>query len=85
MECDATNVVQGVKTNVVGLSPFHQFIDAISIATKSFSHFNISHVSRAGYTLAYLVARFDSCNYKEFVCFGPFPQSLVTLAGLDLI
>ncbi|XP_021745098.1 uncharacterized protein LOC110711034 [Chenopodium quinoa] len=84
VESDALNVVSGVKLKANGCSPFFLIIDDIIALSLLFDFFSISHVRRSGNTVAHLVARWETNNCDELVCFGPFPQSLLTLAELDL-
>lgn len=84
MECDAVTVVQAINNNYKGYSPLLLCYEDIARMKLSFDTFQCSHVRRAGNTLAHLVARW-STNEMEFVCLDNFPQSLITLAELELL
>ncbi|XP_021765431.1 uncharacterized protein LOC110729946 [Chenopodium quinoa] len=84
LESDAAKVVNGVKKMAGNLTPFSVLVDDICALSHCFVAFSISHVKRAGNTLAYNVARWDSSGCIERVCLGPFPQSLLSSAEIDL-
>ena len=84
MESDAQSVVRSVQSEEYGLAPIYLIYEDIRNLAKSFSYFNFSHVKRAGNTVAHLVARWDTRNSDELVCMFPIPQSIMTLAELDL-
>ncbi|XP_021734654.1 uncharacterized protein LOC110701321 [Chenopodium quinoa] len=85
LESDAKNVVQGVKMKAIGFTPFSLIIDDICNLSSIFDVCSFSHVKHASNTLANHVARWDSRGCNELVCLGPFPQSLLILAEIDLL
>ncbi|XP_021859944.2 uncharacterized protein [Spinacia oleracea] len=84
LESDALCVVNAVDSNQEGMSPLFTLLDDIRKLAKCFSTFVISHVKMAGNTVAHLVARWDTKDSNELVCMNSFPQSITTLAELDL-
>ena len=84
-EGDALLVVNAVKNKCDGGSPmFHIFSD-INRMCLSFESLSFSHVKRAGNCVAHLLARWECAGNTEFVWFESFPQSISTLAELDLL
>ncbi|XP_021836918.2 uncharacterized protein [Spinacia oleracea] len=84
LEGDALAVAKAVDANTKGLSPLFLIYDDIGDIGKQFSAFIISHIRRAGNTVAHLVARWDTRGSTELICMNSFPQSINTLAELDL-
>ena len=77
-------VVDGVKKNAATFTLFSLLVDEICVLSRNFVAFSILHVKRACNTLAHNVARWNSNGCNERVCIGPFPQSFLTLAEIDL-
>lgn len=84
LECDSMNVVRAINDRAAGFSPLMLFYEDIAKLKTSFESFSCNHVSRKCNTVAHLMARW-STNVRELVFEDNFPQSLTTLAGLDLI
>ncbi|XP_010696345.1 uncharacterized protein LOC104908875 [Beta vulgaris subsp. vulgaris] len=85
MEGDSLVVISGLKNKPVGGSPiFHVFND-ISRVCLNFSEISFSHVKRAGNVVAHLLARWECVANSEVVWLDFFPQSISTLAELDLL
>ncbi|XP_056692194.1 uncharacterized protein [Spinacia oleracea] len=84
LESDALNVVKAIDRPTIGYSPLFLIYDDINMLSKSFNVFVISHVKRAGNTVAHLVARCDTKDSSELVCMETIPQSILSLAVLDL-
>lgn len=84
LECDALNVVHAIKTKEEGVAPIFLFYEDIHGISAHFELFICIHVQRAGNTAAHLVARWEVDVGSERVCMDVFPQSLNTLAELDL-
>ena len=84
VESDAQTVVRSVQSKEYGLAPIYLIYEDIRNLAKSFIYFHFSHVKRAGNTVAHLVARWDTRSSDELVCMFPIPQSIMTLAELDL-
>ncbi|XP_021770438.1 uncharacterized protein LOC110734577 [Chenopodium quinoa] len=86
LESDAYAVTQGIKTKPAdNFTPFSLIIDNVCYLSRFFTVFSVSHVKRAGNTLAHHVSRWNTYDCTERVCLGPFPQSLLTLAEIDLL
>lgn len=85
LECDALQVVRTIRENRKGVAPIFIFYDDIAKLRSYFSCFVCLHVKRAGNTVAHSVARWEVENDSELICMHSFPQSIQTLADLDLI
>ena len=84
-EGDSLLVVSAVRNKSERGSPlFHIFSD-IHRLCLDFDSCSFSHVKRAGNCVAHLLARWECARNSEFVWFESFPQSISTLAELDLI
>lgn len=83
LERDAVCVTRTVSTKIKGLSPLFLIFDDIGNIALLFDAFIISHIRRAGNTVAHLVARWDTRDSIELICMNSFPQSIITLADLD--
>ena len=85
LEGDALMVINAVNKQEDGLCPHFRIINDIVRMAREFNSFSISHVKRAGNTVAHLLARWEvPCN-SEHVWLHSFPQSVCTLAALDLL
>lgn len=84
LECDAMNVVRTIDKGEEGAAPIFLFYEDIRKVISHFSFFKCIHVRRGGNTAAHLVARWEVEFGSERICMGCFPQSLTTLAELDL-
>lgn len=85
VESDDANAVRCIEQGVHGYAPIFLLYDAVREARNNFNVFSISHVKRAGNTVTYLVARWEIEMDSESVWFDSFPQSILALAGIDLI
>ncbi|KAL2929018.1 Histidine biosynthesis bifunctional protein HisB [Bienertia sinuspersici] len=83
LECDSYNMVHAIMTKARGFSPIHGIYEDIANDILQFSFFDCTHTKRSGNTVAHMIARLDVNVCNEYVCMGPFPQSIVTLAELD--
>uniref|UniRef100_A0A803MVI4 Uncharacterized protein n=1 Tax=Chenopodium quinoa TaxID=63459 RepID=A0A803MVI4_CHEQI len=84
LESDAMTSVQSIVSKRKGHSYFFAFVERILCIVSSFSFFFCSHVSRSGNAFAHLIARSCPSDTMENVRFAPFPESFLTLAGLDI-
>ncbi|XP_021729762.1 uncharacterized protein LOC110696717 [Chenopodium quinoa] len=84
VEPDAQSVIKSIESLARGRAPIFSIYRDINILKSSFDKCFFSHVKRVGNTVAHLVARSEVGNAPEVVRFSPFPQSIVTLATLDL-
>ena len=85
LESDSLRVVQAIRLRQRGATPIFLMFDDIIELSSSFSSFHCYHVKRAGNTLAHNVARWDAMVGLDNICTHSFPQSIQTLAGLDLL
>lgn len=85
LECDALSVVRAIVDRKMGAAPIFLLFEDILDISSSFSNFNCVHVKRSGNTVAHSVARWEAVIGSTFVCTNLFPQSLQTLAELDII
>ncbi|XP_021866523.1 uncharacterized protein [Spinacia oleracea] len=84
LESDSLKVVRAIKTRQEGVSPIYILYDDIVGTCSEFFQFMCVHVRRTGNTLAHCIARWETGIDSERICMNSFPQSLTTLAELDL-
>ncbi|XP_021734035.1 uncharacterized protein LOC110700740 [Chenopodium quinoa] len=84
VESDAINVIKAIVSRASGFSPIHIVYDDIMLDRAWFNVCLFSHAKRSCNTVAHLVARGDTGDSLEVVRFSAFPQSIITLAELDL-
>lgn len=84
LEGDSNTVVNHINDCSHGFSPISLIYDDVGRLSKLFNAFVISHVKRAGNTIAHLVARWDTGGSPELICMNSIPQSISTLADMDL-
>lgn len=84
-EGDSLLVVNALKNQSEGGSPIFHIFNDIQRLCLDFVSFSFSHVKRAGNCVAHLLARWECAGNSEFVWFESFPQSIATLAELDLL
>ena len=84
-EGDALMVVNALKNKSEGGSPIFQIFSDIHRLCLGFESFSFLHVKRAGNCVAHLLARWECVSNSEIVWFESFPQSISTLADLDLL
>ena len=85
IEGDSLLVVNAFKNRLVGATPIFRIFYDISFLADRLESFSITHVKRAGNTVAHLLARWECPAGDEIVWLDSFPPSLVTLGALDLI
>ncbi|XP_021730421.1 uncharacterized protein LOC110697346 [Chenopodium quinoa] len=85
VESDSLSAINSVQSKTLGRTPFYLVIVDIIKLRALFNICNFSHVRRNGNTVAHLVARGDTGSDSELICLNSFPQSIVTLANLDLV
>ena len=83
-EGDAIYVVSAIYHKRVGYAPISSLLSDVLSLSLGFDEFSCCHVKRAGNTVAHLVARWDVNFNAELICTHSFPQSVITLADLDL-
>ncbi|XP_021724891.1 uncharacterized protein LOC110692199 [Chenopodium quinoa] len=83
-ESDALNVVQKIQQKQLGYNYVFLFISSIISLSSSFSSFICSHVKRGGNTVAHFLARTVPPEANEIVNFEQFPESIITLAEMDI-
>lgn len=84
LEGDALNVVTALQKRVQGSSPIHMVYDCCFDELAFFDVTMITHVCRAGNTMAHMIARWTTDVNSEKVCMPPFSESLRTLEMLGL-
>ncbi|KAL2938532.1 hypothetical protein RDABS01_021981 [Bienertia sinuspersici] len=84
LEADALRVTMAVKFLAEGCPPIFLIYDDIHKICTSFDFFQCNHVKRSGNVVAHRIARWDTNGSDEFVCIDAIPQSIRTLAELDI-
>ncbi|KAL2923824.1 hypothetical protein RDABS01_015315 [Bienertia sinuspersici] len=84
LETDAWGVAMAVKSVAEGCSPIFLIYDDIHKFCNSFDVFQCNHVKRSGNVVAHRIARWSTNESDEFVCIDAIPQSIRTLAELDI-
>ena len=77
---DALRVIKTIRGSAAGWSPIRLIYDDVRRTVMSFNACMFSHVKRAYdyYTVAHLVAGWDTSNCSEKVCMGSFSQGLLS-------
>lgn len=84
LQLDALRVVNGIMSSAVDNGPVVSIYYDIKNLVTSMSSFSCKHIKKIGNTVAHLVARWEVSHCNEVVFLSPFPQSIITLAGLDI-
>ncbi|KAL2894692.1 Plexin-B3, partial [Bienertia sinuspersici] len=84
LECDAVNMVKAIQDVGRSYTPIHLIYEDIMLEKSFFRFFDCTHIKRLGNTVAHYVATLDTRGSDEYVCMGPVPQSIVSLAELDV-
>ncbi|CAO2817780.1 unnamed protein product [Amaranthus hypochondriacus] len=85
LEGDSATVINGIRRHLSRYFPLFLLFDYIETLKPFFLGFRCSLVRKNGNMVAHLVARWNSSRIGKSVFVSPFPQSLVSLASLDLI
>ncbi|XP_021770427.1 uncharacterized protein LOC110734567 [Chenopodium quinoa] len=85
VESDSLIVINSVEANRGGITPLCLVITDILKIRVLFNVCVFSHVKRNGNSVAHLVARGEMGCESELIRLDSFPQSVVTLANLDLV
>ncbi|KAL2903812.1 Molybdenum cofactor guanylyltransferase [Bienertia sinuspersici] len=85
VECaEAATAAYGVRNQAHGYAPSFLFYDEILSAKECFDSFSCYHVKRGGNAVAHYVVRWDINVSEEIMYTDNFPQSIVSLAVLDM-
>lgn len=85
LEGDCAFVIKGIQDDSSGFASPYVLFDYIAAQKLVFDDFRCNLVRRNCNTAAHLVARWNSGRLGETIFMYPFPQSLVTLASIDVI
>ncbi|KAL2903383.1 3-methylorcinaldehyde synthase tropA [Bienertia sinuspersici] len=84
LECDSSNTHSLINAQQEVLSPLLVIVKDIHVLMSGFSYFKCFLVRRSSNTIAHLVARLDTIGCNERVFLGSFPQSVLTLAEMNI-
>ncbi|KAL2929581.1 Porphobilinogen deaminase [Bienertia sinuspersici] len=84
LECDSSSRHSLINAQQEAFSPLLVIIKDINVLMSSFSYFKCTLVRRSGNAVAHLVARLGTNGCNEHVFLGSFPQSVLTLAEMDI-
>ncbi|CAO2816134.1 unnamed protein product [Amaranthus hypochondriacus] len=84
LEGDNATVIEYINKGAASCSPLFLLLDRVLQLSQSFLGFKCSSIRRSGNTVAHMVARWNSHTGGDNIYMHPFPQSLVTLASIDL-
>ena len=85
LEGDSLSVVSSLCSKQLGFAPIFSLFSDVLTLSEVFTAISFCHVRRAGNTVAHLMARWNVQGNVETVCTNSFPQSILTLAEMDLI
>ncbi|XP_021736582.1 uncharacterized protein LOC110703144 [Chenopodium quinoa] len=84
IESDSLNVISTISSSSKGYAPIFNVFDDIRHCRAGFYSCIFSHAKCSCNTVAHLVARDFTGDHTKLIRFDSFPQSIVSLAKMDL-